>query len=653
MGADQVETNVTAAAGGYVGWVLQVDLTAGQVATTPLDPAWVHRFVGGRGFTSWLLWENVTAGSDPLGDENIVAFATAPLTGTPFPMSGRMVIAARSPSTGLIGDANAGGRFGVELKQAGFDIVLVRGKSAQPVYLWVNNGRAELRDATHLWGKGVYESDLILRQDLRDGTIETAIIGPAGENLVKGACVMISKLSTAGRTGIGAVMGSKGLKAVAVKGHQDISVANPERLLAVTREMLGLLTEDPQIQQARRDGTHFLLSYFNSIGDLPTLNYRLTQFEGTDRISAQALRDSGRLQRSMGCFSCATHCHRYSLIREGEYAGTYLKGPEFENAVALGSQSGNSDLDLMLYCNMLCNDLGLDTLSMGNYISFSMECFEEGILTKEDFGGLEPTWGSKEAMVGLINMTARREGIGDLLAEGLRDAAAEIGHGAQDLAMEVKGLEECSTDKRFDYLAGLWGFTGSRGADHLRAVCSHFPNTPLDVARQIFGTEKAVDPQSTEGKGALVKYHEDRATTADLVGMCKFFIWWSSTWDNLAARIRCSSEAYAATTGFQLEEAWWNTVGERVYNLERAFNICQGLCREDEMRVPPRYLTPVPEGPAAGRVINLETLSELMDQYYRARGWDVRSGIPEPKKLESLGLGSVSQVLDKIREAEP
>jgi aldehyde:ferredoxin oxidoreductase len=638
--------------GGYVGRVLEVDLTAGQVATTPLDPTWVQRFVGGRGFTSWLLWENIEADGDPLGSENIVSFATAPLTGTPFPMSGRMVIAAHSPSTGLIGDANAGGRFGVELKQAGFDVILVRGKSAQPVYLWIHDGRVELREAGHLWGRGVYESDRLLRQELRDEKIETAVIGPAGENLVKGACVMISKLSTAGRTGIGAVMGSKGLKAVVVKGHQDISVAHPERLLAVTREMMELLTVDPQIQQARRDGTHFLLSFFNSIGDLPTLNYRLTQFEGTDQISAQALRDRGRLHRSMGCFSCATHCHRYSLITEGEYAGTYLKGPEFENAVALGSQSGNADLDLMLYCNMLCNDLGLDTLSMGNYISFSMECFEQGILTKEDFGGLEPTWGDKEAMVGLINMTAHRQGIGDLLAEGLRDAAAEIGHGAQNLAMEVKGLEECSTDKRFDYLAGLWGFTGSRGADHLRAVCSHFPNFPEDVAQRIFGTEKALDPQSTEGKGTLVKYHEDRATTADLVGMCKFFIWWSSTWDNLEARIRCSSEAYAATTGFQVEEGWWNNVGERVYNLERAFNVRQGLRREDELRVPPRYLTPVPEGPAAGRVMNLDTLGGLMDQYYRARGWDGRSGIPKAKKLENLGLADVSQALDKLREEE-
>ncbi len=652
-----METNVSIATGtqsrgGYVGRVLEVDLTSGQVAVTPLDQAWVHRFVGGRGFTSWLLWENVAADGDPLGPENLVTFATAPLTGTPFPMSGRMVIAARSPTTGLIGDANAGGRFGVELKQAGFDILVIRGRADRPVYLWVDNGRAELRDASRLWGRGVYESDRLLRRDLRDEEVETAIIGPAGENLVKGACVMISKLSTAGRTGIGAVMGSKRLKAVVVRGHQDILVADPERLLEVTREMLELLKVDPQIQQARRDGTHFLLSYFNSIGDLPTLNYRLTQFEGIDQISAQALRDRGRLQRSMGCFSCATHCHRYSLIEEGEYAGTYLKGPEFENAVALGSQSGNADLDLMLYCNMLCNDLGLDTLSMGNYISFSMECFEQGVLAESDFDGLEPTWGSKDAMVGLINMTAHRQGIGDLLAEGLRSAAAEIGHGAQELAMEVKGLEECSTDKRFDYLAGLWGFTGSRGADHLRAVCSHFPNFPKDVARQLFGTEKALDPQSTEGKGALVKYHEDRATTADLVGMCKFFIWWSSTWDNLEARIRCSAEAYAATTGLELEEGWWNVVGERVYNLERAFNVRQGLSKEDELRVPPRYLTPVPEGPAAGRVISLDTLGELIDQYYRARGWDVATGIPQVEKLEALGLEGVSQELNRLRETE-
>jgi len=636
--------------GGYIGQILEVDLSGGQVEAKPLDPTWVRDFVGGRGFTSWLLWENLAADTDPLAPENILVFATAPLAGTAFPMSARTVIAARSPATGLIGDSNAGSHFAPELKQAGYDLIVIRGHSPKPVYLWINNGRAELRDASHLWGKGVYQSDQILRQNLRDATIETAIIGPAGENLVKSACVMISRLSTAGRTGMGAVMGSKRLKAVAVRGHRDIPIAHPERLLQKTKEMLELLREDPQIEEGRMKGTHFLLSYFNVVGDLPTLNFRLGQFESVDQISAEALRERGRLQRMMGCYSCPVHCHRYSLIEEGEYAGTYLKGPEFENAVALGSQSGNADLDLVLYCNMLCNDLGIDTLSMGNFLSFSMECYEQGILTKADFDGLELTWGSKEAMIGLINMTANRQGIGDLLAEGLRAAVKEIGHGAEQFAMEVKGLEECSTDKRYDYLGGLWGFTGTRGADHLRAVCSHFPQFPKEVARQLFGTEEAIDPQSTGGKGPLVKYHEDRATTADLVGMCKFFIWWSCSWENLQARIRCATEAYAALTGFQLEEEWWNAVGERVFNLERAFNVRQGLRKRDDLRILPRYLTPMPEGPGKGRAIKVETLTALMEQYYRARGWEVESGIPTGEKLRALGLESVAEAMDVVRE---
>ncbi len=642
----------TPPSGGYVGQVLEVDLSRGELRSKPLDVMLVKRFVGGRGFASWLLWENVAADTDPLGAGNLLIFATAPLTGTPFPMSGRMVISARSPATGLIGDSNVGGHFAVEIKQAGFDLILIRGQSPKPVYLWLNNGRAELRDARHLWGRGVYETDQLLRQELRSQEIETAAIGPAGENLVKSACIMVDRLSAAGRTGIGAVMGSKRLKAVAVKGQGDIRIADPDRLLPLVREMVGLLVSDPQIQTARRDGTHFLLSYFNALGDLPTLNYRLAQFAGIDQISAQALRDRGRLYRVMGCSSCVAHCHRYSRVPDGEFAGAYLKGPEFENAVALGSQVGNADLDLLLYCNMLCNDLGMDTLSAGNYISFCMECYEQGILSETDLDGLRPTWGDKEAMIRLIGMTAHRQGIGDLLAEGLRGAAEEIGRGAQELAMEVKGLEECSTDKRYDYLAGLWGFTGTRGADHLRAACSHFPQFPPEVARRLFGTEEALDPQSPSGKGALVKHHEDRATTTDLVGVCKFIIWWSSSWDNLQARLRCTTDAYAAVTGLHPEEGWWNTVGERVYNLERAFNVRQGLRKVDDLRVPPRYLTPLPEGPAKGRAINLEVLRALLEQYYRTRGWDVETGIPTGATLEALGLEDVAEALSATTERD-
>jgi aldehyde:ferredoxin oxidoreductase len=639
--------------GGYVGRILEVDLSSRQMTARALDAAWIRDFVGGRGFTSWLLWERLTADTDPLGPENVLVFATAPFAGTPFPMSARIVIASRSPATGLIGDSNAGGHIAVEMKQAGFDVIVIRGQASEPVYLWLNNGRAELRDAGHLWGKGVYESDRILRQELRDQMIETALIGPAGENLVKSACVMISKLSTAGRTGIGTVMGSKKLKALAVKGHRDIRVAQPDRLLRATAEMRELLVSDPQIKQARKQGTHFLLTYFNAVGDLPTFNYRLGQFDRVDRISAEALREQGRLHRVMGCYACPTHCHRYSLITAGEYAGTYLKGPEFENAVAFGSQSGNADLDLLLYCNMLCNDLGIDTLSMGNVLSFSMECYEQGILKKADFDGLEPSWGDKETMIGLIHKTVNRLGIGDLYAEGLRSAAEEIGHGAEKLAMEVKGLEECSTDKRFDYLSGLWGFTGTRGADHLRAACSHYPQFPEKIARRLFGTEKAPDPRRIEGKGRLVKYHEDQATTADLVGVCKFFIWWSSSWENLQARIRSVQEAYVALTGIELEDGWWNAVGERVYNLERAFNVRQGLRKQDDLRVPPRYLTPMPAGPGKGRLIEMETLTALIEDYYKARGWDVETGIPTREKLTELGLGSVAQAVAALRENEP
>jgi aldehyde:ferredoxin oxidoreductase len=628
--------------GGYAGKVLDVDLTTSKIVQRPLDEALIRRFVGGRGFTSWLLWKELGRGTDPLSPQNVLLFSAGPLVGTPVPTAGRLVIAAKSPATGILGDSSVGGHFAPELKQAGYDLVILRGKAPRPVYLWIDNGQAGLKEATHLWGKGIYQADALIRDELGDEEVSIALIGQAGENLVKSACIMVDRGAAAGRTGMGTVMGSKNLKGVVVRGHQDLAIVHPQRFQEIVRELHRLTIVDPQTKASQVLGTHRLLMIFNTIGDLPTRNYQAGHFEGAEKISAEALHDR-YLQRGLGCFSCDYYCHRYSMVKDGPYAGTYLKGPEFENALALGSQCGNDDLALVLHLNMLANDWGIDTISLGHGVSFSMECYEKGILTKEDVDGLDLRWGNPEAMIELTRKIVFRQGLGDLLAEGVKAASEEIGRGAEEFAMHIKGLEDSATDKRNDYFIGLWGLTGTRGADHLRACISHSPLVPEDVAESLFGTRESLDPYSTAGKGPLVKYHEDRTTMFDVLGLCKFWEWWSSSWKNLQGRIQGAIEAYAALTGLEVDEAWWYTTGERIYNLERAFNIREGLRKEDDLRIPKRYA----QEPLKGRRLAPEAVQVLMEGYYEARGWN-KDGIPGREKLEQLGLTEVEDELEKF-----
>ncbi len=627
--------------GGYAGKILEVDLSNGTIRHQPPPDSLVRDYVGGRGWTSRTLWDEVGAETDPLGPDAVLIMVNGPFSGTPIPMSGRFHIAAKSPLTGILGDSNVGGHFGASLKFAGLDAILLRGISPEPVWLWIDNGRAELRPAKQLWGKGVYAVDELLKQEVADPYIKTAIIGQAGENLVRYAAIIVDKSCAAGRTGVGAVMGSKRLKAIAVRGDQDVHVAQPERFFELVQQAHHLAEGDPQTKDGRIHGTHRLLAIFDGVGDLPTRNYRQGSFEGTPKIRAEALRDGGYLKRARACHACNYYCHRVSAVDQGPYAGTWVGGPEFENVKSLGSLCGNDDLASILHFNQMANDYGIDTISLGHALAFCMDAYDRGLSTKSDLDGIEMTWGNTDAMEKMIHAIALRRGIGDVLAEGLRRAALEIGHGTEDLVVDFKGMEDSSTDKRNDMLVGLWGLTGTRGGDHLRACISHFPNIPLDVAETLFGTKQAINPRRTDGKGALIRFNEDRVATFDAMGICKFWWWWSSRWENVNERVRVSAEAYQALTGLEADTTWWAQTGERIYNVERAFLCREGIRKRDDVRIPKKFAEPMASGNSQGKALTSDIVETLMTDYYRARGWD-EQGIPTPEKLESLGLGDVA-----------
>ena len=633
-------------AGGYAGKILEVNLSSGMVVDLPLDERLVRDYVGGRGWTSRTLWDEVGPDTDPLGEDAILMLVNSAFAGTPIPMSGRLHVAAKSPLTGILGDSNVGGHFGAYLKFSGYDAILLRGISPEPVWLWIDNGRAELRPAGHLWGKGVYEVDELLKKEMGDSYIKTAIIGPGGERLVRYASIMIDKGAAAGRTGVGTVMGSKRLKAIAVRGQQDVKVINPRRFFELVQEAHHLADGDPQTTDGRMHGTHRLVALFDGVGDLPSYNYRQGTFEGTPKIRAEALREGGYLKRGRACYACNYYCHRSSSVDKGKYAGTWVGGPEFENVKGFGSLCGNDDLEAVLYFNKMANDYGMDAISLSHCLAFCMDAYDLGLLSKSELDGIEMTWGNTDAMEAMIHQIANRQGIGDLLAEGLVRASAEIGRGTDELVVHFKGIEDSSTDKRNDMLIGLWGLTSTRGADHLRACTSHFPNIPLDIAKELFGTKQAINPRRVDGKGKLIKYNEDRVTTFDAMGICKFWWWWSSRWENVNDRIRVSAEAYTALTGLDADPEWWSETGDRIYNVERAFNCREGIRKADDLHIPKKFQTPMESGPMKGKALTPEIVEVLMSDYYRARGWD-EDGVPSQSKLESLNLTDVAVELEQ------
>jgi len=615
--------------GGYAGKYLRVDLSHGIIKIIPLPEELVSQFLGGNGFGTKILWDEVGRDVNPLSPENKLIFATGPLTGTIFPTAGRLEVISKSPLTGIYGDANAGGHFTPELKRSGFDMIIFEGKSPKPVYLWVHNGEAEIRDASNVWGKGTHETESILRSDLADNRVQVTSIGPAGENLVRYAAVMTHGCAAA-RSGVGCVMGSKNLKAVAALGNLEIPIAKRDEYLKACLDAQKEILKNPFTPGLSRYGTPQLSVPMSEVGRFPTKNHQQGHFEFVEDTSAERI-EKDHFIRKIACFACPIGCHHVVEVKEGKHKGVALV-LEYETVNALGARCWNRDLPSIIRADYLCDDYGLDAISTGASIAFAMELSEKGILTRSDTD-LDLMWGNADTVLELVTRIAYRKELGNILAEGVRRAAEAIGKGSEYYAMHIKGQEVSAQDGRAQQSMGLAQATSSRGADHLKGFPTIDEMGYPTEAVQRYGKQylpEIVDPIQTKYKPMVVKDGEEFCAVIDSVGICKFGTLFPPAlyWEPIAA-------ALSLITGMELNVPKLKAIGERIVNLQRMYNVRHGITRKDD-RQPRRMLEEKsPSGRAKGHVVYLD---RMLDEYYALRGWDKQTGLPTEKKLNDLEL---------------
>jgi len=618
--------------GGYVGKVLRIDLTKQDFRVEELPLSMAIDFIGGAGFGIKYLFDEVKAGTDPLGPDNKLIFASGPFSGTTIPCASRMAVVTKSPLTNGVANSLTGGYFPVELKFAGYDALIIEGKAEKPTFLWIKDGKVAFRDAAKIWGTKTNDCQQIIKNMLNDQNIRIACIGPAGENLCKISAI-INEMRAAGRKGVGAVMGSKNLKAIAIKGSGSVAVASREKLTSARGEMTKAMRESHIIPMFSQLGTPMMLDHTSEIGIFPARNFSATgEFDFVDKlgVEAQKTRNTG----AEHCYGCPVGCSQLRLARTGAYAGILTEGPDYETFFSFGSETGVDNIDAVIAADRLSDELGLDTISAGVTIGFAMELFEKGILTSADTGGLDLRFGNDEAMLTLLRQIAFREGFGDLLADGTKAAAARIGKGTEEYAMHVKGLELPAYDVRGAKAHGLNYATSYTGADHNRGY----------AFQEVFGIPipYAVDRFGVEGKGKLTKWNQDtRAATCDAPTMCAFLL------DMAVPAIATQNTAalMQAVTGLTFTPDEVYKVGERINNLARAFNVREGFTRDDDT-LPSRLLTePLKGGASKGHLVSKDDLDTMLDEYYTARGWGTKTGKPSREKLVELGLGYVADIL--------
>jgi len=613
----------------WAGKILRVNLTNGTIASEPLNMHWARQYLGSRGLATKYLVEEIDPKVEPLAAENKIIWSTGPLTGTMASTGGRYTVVTKGPLTGAIACSNSGGYWGAELKFAGWDMVIFEGRSPKPVYLSIEDDKVELRDAAHLWGKSVWETEEIVKKQHQDPLTRVSSIGKAGENLVRFAAIVNDLHRAAGRSGVGAVMGSKNLKAVVVRGTKGVAnLVNPKEFMRVTFEKKKILADNAVTGQGLPTfGTQVLMNVINEMGASPTRNHRDVQFEGAKDISAEAMatprKTDGKkpLITNQACFGCTIACGRiqkidpthFSVENKPQYWGA-TGGLEYEAAWALGNANGVNDLEALQYANVMCNEQGMDPISFGATIGAVMELYEMGVLTKEQLG-IEAPFGSARALVHFAEITANGEGFGKEIGEGSARLTKKYGH--PDLSMTVKGQEFPAYDSRGIQGMGLGYATSNRGACHLRGYT---------VASEVLGIPVKTDPLVADGKASLVKAFQDATAAFDAAGICIFtsFAWGLSDVQPQVAAA-CGEE-------FTLDRL--NEIGERIWNMERDFNNKAGFSAKDDT-LPKRLLTePAKSGPAKGLV---NKLPEMLPQYYEIRGWDAEGRL-KPETRERLGL---------------
>jgi aldehyde:ferredoxin oxidoreductase len=598
---------------GYGGHILRVDLTSGLIHREKTDPDYMLNVIGGRGLNSTRLYEELERDCDPLAPENMLLIGVGPLTGTLLSASAFMTISGKSPLTGILGDSAAGGFFGAELKQAGYDQVVMTGRCEKPCYLFIADDQVEIRDASHLWGKDIWQTTAAIRKDINDNAVQVAAIGPAGENLVKYATVACNNSRMCGRTGMGCLFGSKNLKAVAVRGRGRLTVADSLGYLDLCRELDQKIMTHPEYEKRNTLGSTLLMKALNGIGILPTDHFQQGLCKYVDRVSGETLAKKFKV-KNKSCFNCNLHCSRYYLTAEVE-----AEGPEFETLCSYTSRIGNSDIEFGLKMNAFLNRMGLDSLSSGETIGWAMECVQRGLLTKDDFDGLDLTWGNCQTIEKLLGMIIRREGIGNLFAEGTRSLARHFAKGTGEYAFHVKGLDMICGDPRGIKAFGLTYAIASRGGDHLRAEPFFELTGRYDEAEKRWGVREIADRLSDNGKAILVEYTERQALLTDCLTMCKNI---GLSMDILDFDF--ASRLLIAGTGLKFTSEKVDDALKGVIDRDRKMNLDFGVTAEQDT-LPRRFTQePLKEGASKGHVVPVD---RMVKEYYAAKGWNAK-GIP-------------------------
>lgn len=620
---------------GYTGKIAHVDLSDGRVRVEEPPEVFYRRYLGGQGFIAHYLLTEVPKGADPLGPENVLIFATGTTTAVPIAGAGRNAVGGKSPLTGGYGEADVGGFFGAELKLAGYDALIVHGRAEKPVYLWIKDEKIEIRPAEHLWGLHALDTQEALRAELGDSHVRVSMIGPAGEKLSRIACVMNDATRAAGRTGLGAVMGSKNLKAVAARGTMRVPLADPDGLKGLAKWMRDNWRDKSWDMHDK--GTAGGVESLDEAGQLPTRNFQDGTFAGAKKISGETMRDTILTGRT-SCYACAIACKRVVAVDDEEYhVNPDYGGPEYETIGAVGSNCGVDGLRAISLANELCNAYGLDTIGAGMMVSFAMECFEAGLLTLEDTGGMDLHFGNAQSMVELIRQMGEREGLGDLLAEGPRIAAAKIGNGAEQFAIHVKGQPLPMHESRTRHGQALGYAVSPTGADHMHNFWdgSMKPGEPVSKELQGWGVYETMPQTELNALKVRAYMHSSNWSWLDNhLGMCMLIPWSTEQTVDLVRTI----------AGWEVNAFELQLVAQRGVTMARAFNMREGMTRRDDV-LPRRMNSYFKTQTINEKPVDPEVLDENIGIFYQMMGWDPKTGIPTRAGLQALDIEWVAEQL--------
>lgn len=611
---------------GYQGKMLEIDLSQEKVEVNQIPETWYQKYIGGEGFAAKILYDRLEKNLDPLDEKNLLILATGPLTATKAPCSGRLCFGFKSPLTGTIGMSNVGGHLAPQIKKAGYDLVIITGKSKKPVYLLVENEKVEIKDADFIWGKDTEETEKLIRDKYPKKRLRMAEIGPAGERLINFSSIMVDAHRAAGRGGPGAVMGSKKLKAIVFFGDKKLEVTNEQMMDEYAKRARDELNAEEFVREELKPyGTPSFTDSINALGLLPTRNWQRTTFDAMDKIGHKAYHEKLDV-KAWACYGCPIACGRQTEIKDGKYEGESGGGPEYETIGAFGSKCEIDDLNSIAKANYICNQMGMDTISAGQIIATAMEWYEKGIIDQNDTDGIELEFKNADAMVQMVEKIAKREGFGDLLAEGSYKAAQKIGGEALDYVIDVKGMELASCGVRASKGEALSHVISPRGADHLRPYASVID--AFGYLEEELGITEEVSPFE-DGNKSWVKPFMELSQLTNLLGVCLFasitLAVKGSTWTGL----------YNAVTGLNMSTDQMLKAAERVINLERIFNINEGFDREDDY-LPQRLIKEkAPDGLGKGEVVKMDV---VLADFYKTMEWDIKTGVPKKSKLKELDL---------------